>query len=782
MATVPWKGKKKKGEAPPAPPPPQTSTLAEDENSAHLLAARAWSRTVFGAPMKLEELIRRYENTQVEVMRLATEYAERKLVTEQLPFDGRAYPGAPTCDRNAVDPWQTTPEQLRERSAHVVACTQCPGSGCAACRGSGRQIAFLTFREEPKTEILLHPDMHIAGAYPRLAEPVFLDSHELEADDVDEVAFLDVTEPIRAEMLPVYEAKRFPLLRSRLDPRTTRVRRQQYVRWSAPRCALVYTTCGMEGEIIQWGKAFEYPSSAKEPVLRRLRTWSLASILWALVMFGLWLLVTVRVPYFATTNTTIGTLLFVGFIAAVLTTGGVLRGWRPGGKVRVRVMDLVTAGLVLVMLVAALGVRKASMPRLSAAKEAIAAGKIAEGERLMAALAMTGTTESELAPLREDVDFARAKELPSAERFKRMQEIAQHPGAHTAAAQAEVRDYRLLEMRLLVAKKKPAPVLARLDELFPDSQDPDVLEVRAQAFDLEFDACDNDACRYVTGQKAARASPTPARKSRVTELRGRFMVMLEEDADSFLTKIQRLKQLRAIEERAKELAPLIPDDPDLLARITKVQQRVAREREQQPILGSERDLLREIFGDIGGDAKPRLVFEDVTVYFSMDPGGGADGLYITGTTPEVRAKGITTPYRVLSVVQKICGKPVNLPPAPTGTSPGPVVWKEGGVRMEARYDAGKLVELRVAGAMASNPKEKLPGRKNLPLKPPPQKVRVLAYPGGDIAIDGILAGRDVVELKLAPGDHELVVTNPFTGEHRETFTVADTEKEVKAVW
>ena len=65
-----------------------------------------------------------------------------------------------------------------------------------------------------------------------------------------------------------------------------------------------------------------------------------------------------------------------------------------------------------------------------------------------------------------------------------------------------------------------------------------------------------------------------------------------------------------------------------------------------------------------------------------------------------------------------------------------------------------------------------------PPPPPPKPARVsfVAYPGGQISIDGRVVGRDVTEvMSLKAGTHEVTVENRFIGTHKKTIQVADGE-------
>jgi hypothetical protein len=53
-------------------------------------------------------------------------------------------------------------------------------------------------------------------------------------------------------------------------------------------------------------------------------------------------------------------------------------------------------------------------------------------------------------------------------------------------------------------------------------------------------------------------------------------------------------------------------------------------------------------------------------------------------------------------------------------------------------------------------------------------VQLVAFPGGEIFVDGKSVGYDATgPLKLKPGAHEVTVKNRFLGEHKQTVDVAE---------
>ena len=63
-----------------------------------------------------------------------------------------------------------------------------------------------------------------------------------------------------------------------------------------------------------------------------------------------------------------------------------------------------------------------------------------------------------------------------------------------------------------------------------------------------------------------------------------------------------------------------------------------------------------------------------------------------------------------------------------------------------------------------------------PPPPKPARMSIVAFPGGQIFLDGKLVGRDITDqLVLQPGAHTIKILNRFIGEHSKSVNVADGE-------
>ncbi len=764
--------------------PAQENQPPIDARPPHVDAARAWARTVFGAPRAFDELVVDHRQADVNVMRIVTEVARRAMVTKRAPMPPGYTPRGQAIAPTQIDPFTLDAASLQAGTEHAERCGGCNGAGgaCARCGGSGAELVSLTFTEERRVDMKITPSDRVALAYPRLAVPAPLAEGEM--SDFRPLGHA-VAEggPIQRGQLPMDEEEILKAHRPRIDPHSERVLRQEYARWAVISRTMTYEMCGASGEIAQWGARFE-PGVAG-PVRRRLLLWGGFGLASFVVATGLWLALSVRVPYMAQANFALAGTLVVAAIGAAGAVGGVLRAWRPSRLGKLRLLDFAFAGVLVIGIGGSGAVKVLTKPKVEAAREAIQQGNYPLAEKIMAALVATGASDADISALHDDIEWAEARKTEGDARLARMEAIAQKNNAHSPDAIAEVREIHMGKVKRLLVAKDSAGAHKMIDQLFPGSQDPDVVELRARAFDVEVEACGDDACRYVAGQKAARTAVTPARSSRIADLRSKLMGALYFEEGSMETTLMKLRRLRAAEEKAKEISPLVKDDPELLARIAAITRKTGELRESAHVIGVSPDLIAEIYGGTKPGPEGAVIVEqsDVHAYFPVDKAGVTTGIYLVGATPEVRKGGLGAQYKLGSFLSKAAGRPVQLPPAPKGEfADVPVVWKEGAAHIEARYLDGKLMEVRVDGGTPSAPGPKPPTPKPLPPKTAAVAAHVAAFPGGTIAIDGVVVGRDAVTLKLTPGAHEIVVKNQFLGEHKETATVSEQSPNVTVVW
>jgi hypothetical protein len=250
------------------------------------------------------------------------------------------------------------------------------------------------------------------------------------------------------------------------------------------------------------------------------------------------------------------------------------------------------------------------------------------------------------------------------------------------------------------------------------------------------------------------------------------------------TMLQRIKKLRALEDKAKEISPLVKDDPDLLGRMAAITRKSADLREQVAILGVDFEIVKEIYPNLETkDGRAFFSIEDAVVHFAFEKKVDVtSGLYVAPSTEAARKKGLSAQYRVMQLLQKAVGKPVTIPPPPGGELVD-VHWKENNVPLHARFLDKRLIELRVGEASASENLTLRPSTLKPPApKPAPVNAEIIVVPGGDLIIDGVFVGRDMHKARLAPGEHEVVVQNRFLGELKRAVNVAEDNTRYVVTW
>lgn len=765
-----------------APQPEQQPPI--DARPPHIDAARAWARTVFGAPSSFEQLVTAHAQHDVTVMRLVTEILRRPMRTQRAPMPPGYQPHGQAIAPTAIDPFTVDVQALRMGTEHAEACSGCRGAGgsCTRCGGSGYELVFLTYDEERKTDLKITPGEGVARAYPRLAVSTPLEPGEMA--DFRELGYAVCPNgPLARGQLPVEEEEVFKANRPRIDPSCERVLRQEYGRWAVVSRTMTYETCGLSGEIVQWGARFE--PQTPTPIRRRLLFWAIGTGVALLVGAVLWLLFSVRVAYMATANVLVAATLGVAAIGFSGVVGSALRVWRPSGLGKLRAIDFVLGAVFVLGLAGTAATKIATKPRIAEAREAIQQGNYAQAEKVMAALQATGTSDEDIAGLRDDIEWNEARKAEGDARMAKMEIIAGKKNAHSPDAIAEIREMNVGKVKRLLVAKDSEGAHKAIDALFPASQEPDVLELRARAYDVEFEACQTDGCRYIAGQKAARTAVSPARSSRIADIRSKLIAALFFDDRSMETTLMKLRRLRAAEEKAREISPIVKDDPELLARITDITRKTGELRESVHVLGVSPEMIAELYGATKEVPGGVLVEQgELQAYFPLDAAGVTAGLYLVGGTEAVRKAGLGAQYKLGTFLSKAAGRPVQMPSPPKGDfADVPVSWKEGATSIEARYLDGKLMEVRVAdGSPAPPSKTKPPTPKPPPPKSSPVSAHVAAFPGGAIAIDGVLVGRDSVTLKLLPGSHEIQIVNRFLGEKKESFEVTNEKPNHTVVW
>ncbi len=823
-----------------------TTTSAGDVDRIARESLKAWAKKTVGAPRRLDKMVSLVRQDEQDFVRVATEIHRREIVEQRAPAppDVQRRPPAPIFfDLRTVDPWSISPEELRTATEKVDTCSSCGGRastscptcggsgrspcgtcggsgrnaqgtaacpacagagaigcgpcgtggvvGCAACAGQGMQLVWLTYTQEARLDVRVLPEGRITETYPQLAEPKILTRTDLAPFVVYGATLSSGLVPSGALALEEYER----LMRHRppVDTRLERVSQQQYVRFGAVRRELAYEMAGRRGKLILSGArcAVEVGPDTLSPVRARVTLWAGASAVWGLVLFLLYLALRGSTVYFRNWNLGIGFFLLLAFAALVATSGAVLRMLGVGFKLQRPLPMEIAYPLVLVgALFATTVVKTASSPSVADARAVITAGNAARAVVIIDALESIGTDATEVGALRDDVAILEASRLHGDERVARLDEIAAQGGTRAADAAKLAREDKLLRVRALVASQKLTEALDLADHIFvgADRELPEVQEVRAAVYDAELRQCGADPCRFIAARKAERASPTPERAARTRDLRVKLLDAVTVDERPAETTINRLRRARILDAASQAIAGVVGDDSELAERTRAAQRWAQKAREAVPLIGSDRGVVEELLGKIDDDGgKLHTVIEGIGVYLSTDRRTDiVNGVYVVGESKDTRQQGVKIDYLPSLLLSKAVGHPAQiiLPGKPVAGAKEPplsqTAWNEAGIPIVARWRDGVFVELRIGEANPGGP------------PPPPRpgaygrvaQLRITAYPGGLVTVDGVAYGRDSVgPIKVRTGKHEVKVKNSFLGDHIHPIELKDGQNdEIVLVW
>ncbi len=714
-------------------------------------AFRLWSRSIFGAPMRLEEQITGAAAREETVVRVLTSVARRELFEQRLPAEHGAQ-GTAAVDARNIDPFAVSLEELRARTARVdacvacygtarVSCPACAGSGrqrcagcggsghimryykkssrliqcpdcraqgtvscstcaragtvvCGACSGSGRQLVWWAWKETT------HRTVRFSAESPALlAHPILREDRPLRASDV--TAF---TTNVGVECDGVIPegplAPADAAWRAQLTPHATapyeRILYQQYLRLSIPCCDVSFEMCGAKGTVVLSGAHLigARTPDALWPIRRRLRWWPVAGIL--LCLFGAWFSGALHNPtaYFRDVNDVIDGLLFVSATAAIVAAGGLLRGWRPGFR-RWPMRNLERAALAVTVVSLALvpTVLFAARPTTAEARAAIARGDLANARLVTDALVATHPS-GEVMALLDELELTETRALSGDALLAKLDGVASRGGARAQEAAALARRRRLDDARAALVAHQPTAALARLDHASL-SRDVDAAELRASAVDAQRDACSDEACRYDASRSALALHATPARAAAAAASKARLLQALaaRDRREDTLDDVRALRALATLSRRASE----IRDDTEIAeaARATSAwveSQRAAIALLDAPIAAVD-DILERPPNSASGTGWPDLAGVAV---FAADEGGRCKGLYAIGAVPGAReiAPRVAGAQRLLA---QATGHPdARIVPRRTSARVDETsTWREGRARVVARWHGESLVELRI---------------------------------------------------------------------------------------
>jgi hypothetical protein len=712
-------------------------------------AASQWARTVFWAPRRFRQLIKRVDKTDEVIERVVTNVVRRTL-RPVYGYTGERFARAPRVDLRMIDPFNYTQDSLRRDSEHVVGCDACNGTGskkcarcsgtgsatcaecdgygkfrnpstnrmnqckackktgrvmcgscggdgravCNGCNGSGHRLSWLTYEDGARWELQATPSPTIA-AHPYLAEARPLERSELRAFSIER--FEETNGAITNNQLPTHRTLVDQQL-SCIDRRYERVVAQQYVRVAVVRRDVVYESCGTVGVLVLSGNGLT-PAKTNEalrPVRRRL--WFTVAGL--VVFLGSCAVVTgsltgtstyfERARQFGAVGFGVAALCFVPWLM------GTLRAWGSTSKTSIveKLFGIVSAGAIAAA-VAAFSLMK---PSVAEADDALTKKDAVRARVVLDALREIGTDAHDTDELEDRILLAEASIATGERRLQVLDKVAARKGTNAAQAATTARSERLQFVRDAIKVKKAPDALASIEKWFPGSADPEITEEKARAHEAAAANCAGLPCKYAAATRALTAHATDARKRTADAMRAELQAALTPPATPNKDLLAHLKSARDLEAVAAETLSLKE-----LNEIEKSAQTaidwVATERAKVRVLGSSIEIVEQVFGQLkrlDTERASATLTGGLEAYFSFDKQARCTGMYVVGTIDHHRLF-VSSVWSAQRLVAQAVGRPVQT--KISAPSSGPLRWYEGSAPVTARFMDGTLAELRIGQAM-----------------------------------------------------------------------------------
>lgn len=727
---------------------PEASTLRE--------AFRRWASKRLLAPSGLESQLVGVASRDEVLARLAAALVRRTLFEQRAATPPSARPSGARIEAHAIDPFSTDLETLRRRSEHHepceecrglgrvscatctgdgrVRCDECGGSGhvtryykkssrviqcpgcrtkgtvrcgpcgasgqltCGTCSGVGQQLVWWSFADTRWIEVTFSSESPVLAGHAALRECRNLGTNDLA--DFTTLASIEYPGQIPAERLtPDDRAQRARLTRE-IDLRTERIEHEQYVRFAVLRRDVAYETCGMRGEVVLSGRSLLGAETveAMRPLHVRAVLWTIASLVLAIAAASFKSSLAGPTAYFERVNQRVSVLSWLALIGAVVTTGGLLRAWRPGMR-RWPVHRHEAAGFFVSLgsVAVALALQSVSQPSPAEARDALARRDVARARLVVEAISATGGI---VAPeLRDDVGLAvAAQEQPTA-RLSSLDAIAARGGARAPLAAREAGDLRVQMLRELLAARRHGDVLASLDRWAAHlAGRTEIAAIRATGHDQRAEDCSGDICRMQAFTAANAAEPTPRRARSRDDARRRVLAALSarpDDADV----LRRLEGIRALDALASTVMTL-HEDPELATAGRAATDYARAAPARIPLIGSPRAVVDNLLGRSGAQGASTSWSDLVGVaVFTVESSGVCDGIYIVGD--RAGARGLSAAEGgVRRLLAQIVGRgdPAMIVRPRDGLAHAVTRWRDGDVTYLARWHDGVAVELRVGRA------------------------------------------------------------------------------------
>ncbi|MDC0721503.1 hypothetical protein [Nannocystis bainbridge] len=707
---------------------------------------------MFGAPRALASLISGVENKDEVLHRVLTEIIRRDLREERTTTSERGVT-QPSVDPARLDPFAYPAQDLKARTTHVVRCMicrasgtascsvcsgrasvscsncggagrfrnpstnrlnkckQCKGTGqascgncagrgnvpCTTCNGSGHQRAWLTFVETRRVSVVVQPQSPVALAHRQLTEPRLLRENDVAAFTV--AVDRKAPGPLPLADLELDGRSAVQGATAGVDPRLERVAQQHYIQLRVPRRDVSYAMCGTSGVLVLSGHQLVGASTpeAKRPIRRRLFVWPILA-LFVSVCSAMPSSTTGRSEYFKDAAGATSLLWLGATVLAVLWIGGVLRIWGTGkGFKGLKRVEQVCLGLWAAALLAMAIVGVVARPSAEEIDQALAVGDTRRARVVLAAL--RETSDQTFVEAEDTILLAEANEAAGEERLKRLDQIAAHGRERSATAATIARAERLTEIRRLVADGHATDAEGAIDRWFAESWrgDPELAEERARAIDSRSSQCTDEPCRLTIARAANAAQGSTARAAAVERAKGKIVDVLVRRELGAEASGERLQALGQVGTLAEQTLAVLKDDEELQALAKEAKTWVNDEHAKVAAIGADEATLRALFPPLHSRSKKLSValLEGSEVFFSFDAAGNCDGIYAVGP---VGRRALHSPsWPADRILSQAVGHPATVKhPEKTGASS--VTWKEGGVKVVARWRDEHLMELRIGDA------------------------------------------------------------------------------------
>ena len=720
--------------------------------SVHDAFAR-WGRTLFAAPLRLDDHIERIEVRDEVIERVATEIVRREVREERLPTN-RTKTTSAGIHASAVDPYEMSLADLRSASEHVTPCAHCRGSGvascnycsasgrmrcsncsgsgkerkyykkssrlvncqvcrasgtvpcascggrgsvtCSLCSGTGNQLAWLTYGQEARWHVVIDPDTVVVHAHPQLREHRYLGPQDL--DDFSVVGQAAEDGAISFDGYRDSERPIFRALASSLDRRLERVNRQQYLKLAVVRRDVTYSLAGTKAVVVLSGRDLvaSRTKQSAAPVRRRNYLWIAGAMLTSTVLMATSSAFGGHAAFYSETVAVRLGLASVGMFASIPAFAALAREL---GRWRLRVIEKAALGLVGSSLVLLFIVGLAMQPRVAAVEGALARGDVARARTIVDGLEERLGQRREVLDAKDAVMIAESEKVALDARIKALDAVAARGGSRADEAAARARDVRLHEIRAQLTAGAPDKALASIGAWFSKGPfDREVSEEQARAHDLMVAKCDDLACRLHATSEALAASATPERTERAATARAALISELSVRTVQDEPALATLKRQGALARTSNAALSFASKDAEVAAAATDAAAWADAARAKTALLGAEVASIEELLGaratTVG--ASSWILVDDARVHLVLDGAKRCRGIYVVGATPGKRGlHGSTWPAdRLLS--QTIGRKAAVKRPTPDTSVTAR--WFEVIAPVVARWKGADLVELRIGDA------------------------------------------------------------------------------------